>query len=306
MLWDQRGNTSNDYAVWKLFRENGIKDVPLVEEMHQFSKPEDQFQFTVMSKAKGVTLESAWPGLSQKEKQGYAQQVTAALRAMRQFTAPFPQRVGGGALYDGILTQCDKGNNCKKIERTKEEWLNNMAAELRDGLDRRMDEPDEAAVEAQLQQLKDNFPDGAPYVLTHCDLSFSNIIINNGKIEAIIDWEHAGYYPWWVERWSSQERGNMRNAGEFWDLVWAELDPELDRIQFHDQISKHVNAVESVWPNAEISHTQDHDIWLRPAFCNCRPFGGLIQRRFWGAEMKHEIGWKKGKNWLRKGYNIPG
>jgi aminoglycoside phosphotransferase (APT) family kinase protein len=49
--------------------------------------------------------------------------------------------------------------------------------------------------------MKDNFPDPEPFVLTHGDLTLGNIIVKDDKITTIIDWEHAGYYPWWAERW---------------------------------------------------------------------------------------------------------
>jgi len=42
-------------------------------------------------------------------------------------------------------------------------------------------------VENKFQELKANFPKGEPYTLTHADLNFSNIIIKDDKIEAIID-----------------------------------------------------------------------------------------------------------------------
>ncbi|EHK97029.1 hypothetical protein M7I_7167 [Glarea lozoyensis 74030] len=57
----------------------------------------------------------------------------------------------------------------------------------------------------QIAKLKASFPKGGPYVLTHCDLHFENIFVSNEneekkwKVTGIIDWETAGFYPWWAE-----------------------------------------------------------------------------------------------------------
>jgi hypothetical protein len=41
LIWDQPGDKgikTNDYMTYKFLRDNGTKDIPLVEEMHQFGK----------------------------------------------------------------------------------------------------------------------------------------------------------------------------------------------------------------------------------------------------------------------------
>ena len=185
--------------------------------------------------------------MSQEEKQGYAQQVIAALRELRQFTLPVPRRVDGSSLWDNIIGQCAGAQNRKNIGKTKEEWFWNMDEELRVGLSRNLKTEDKDIIEARLQELKGNFPDGAPYVLTHAYLNSSNIIVNDGKIETIIDWELAGYSPWWVERWASLTRAISEAADELFDMVWAELDPDLDRVQFIQKVAERVTPVSSAW-----------------------------------------------------------
>lgn len=45
--------------------------------------------------------------------------------------------------------------------------------------------------------------------MSHLDLNMTNIIVKDDKIEAIIDWEMAGYYPWWAEPYSHVHFGGM-------------------------------------------------------------------------------------------------
>lgn len=70
MIWDRPGDDrteSNDWITWKFLRDQGTK-VPLIKDMVQFGEKGDQHQFTVMSRAKGVSLENVWAELTQKEK----------------------------------------------------------------------------------------------------------------------------------------------------------------------------------------------------------------------------------------------
>ncbi|KAF1844044.1 kinase-like protein [Cucurbitaria berberidis CBS 394.84] len=287
--------------VYQFLKEQGTQNIPLVKEMHQYGKPGDPFQFTVMSRAKGVPLHNIWKGLSPEEKQGYAQQVTAALRELRQHTSPVARRIDGSPLMDYIIGQCAPPSMCKQVGKTKEEWFDGMAEELRVGLSNseKLNSDDKDVIEAKLQELKDNFPDGGPYVLTHADLNFGNIMVHDGNIEAIIDWESSGYYPWWVERWASYVRTlRCEDSDELFDIVWAELDPDLDIEQFVSKILDPVENVISTWRCCPIAHTESHDIWMRPAWCECKPIGGLIRRKEWDSELKHSIGPQR-KTWSR-------
>ncbi|EXJ87618.1 hypothetical protein A1O3_04579 [Capronia epimyces CBS 606.96] len=57
-------------------------------------------------------------------------------------------------------------------------------------------------------------------VLTHCDISPQNIVVNNGQIVGILDWESAGWYP------------------EYWEYVkfFNAPDPSLDWINYAEHI----------------------------------------------------------------------
>ncbi|KAF2007391.1 kinase-like protein [Amniculicola lignicola CBS 123094] len=278
--------------TYQFLKQQGTKNIPLVEAMHQYGKSGDPFQFTVMSRAKGVPLQSVWHGLSSEERKGYAEQVTAALRELRKFTSPVPRRVDGSPLWDNIIGRCYVSKKCQNIKNTTEEWLGSIDEELRFGIARSYRTLDKDFIEAKLKELKADFPDGAPYVLTHGDLHFENIIVNNGKIEAIIDWETAGYYPWWFERFASLNRVYSSGAGELFGTVWAELDPDHDPKQFKDKVSNHVRPLESAYYFCLLEHTEDLDVWRRPAFCECKPYGGVIYRRDWDAELEHKIDYK--------------
>ncbi|EAT81547.1 hypothetical protein SNOG_11048 [Parastagonospora nodorum SN15] len=137
-----------------------------------------------------------------------------------------------------------------------------MNAELRRGLERKYGTKDNAIIEEKLKDLKNIFPDGGPYVLTHADLNSGSIIVNEGKIRAIIDWELAGYYPWWVERWAQESRCRDTSCIEICDMVWAGLDAEHDSDakhaskQFTKKVTNPVDEVQTVLKHYPIRHTE--------------------------------------------------
>ncbi|KAH4602641.1 hypothetical protein HBH82_159390 [Parastagonospora nodorum] len=170
-----------------------------------------------------------------------------------------------------------------------------MNAELRRGLERKYGTKDNASIEEKLKDLKNIFPDGGPYVLTHADLNSGSIIVNEGKIRAIIDWELAGYYPWWVERWAQESRCRDTSCIEICDMVWAGLDAEHDSDakhaskQFTKKVTNPVDEVQTVLKHYPIRHTEAYDVWRRPAWCKCKPLGGLINRRNFESKLKREV-----------------
>ncbi len=44
-------------------------------------------------------------------------------------------------------------------------------------------------------RLRERMPPGAPYTFTHEDLTHVNIMVENGNLTGIVDWEVSGYFP---------------------------------------------------------------------------------------------------------------
>lgn len=170
--------------------------------------------------------------------------------------------------------------------RTTDEWFDNLAPELRKGLSLRHETTDEAIIEGRLKELKDNFPKAEPYVLTHGDLHFENIIVKDGKIEAIIDWEFAGFYPWWVERvqWN---RTSIEDG--FFDRLAEDIYPEMNEETFRREIYAKVEAVREVWEWCPREHPNRKTQWLLPGFCKCKPYFAWMNWDHIGNHLEHKI-----------------
>lgn len=116
--------------VYQFLKEQGSRDIPLVKEMHHYGKAGSPFQFTVMSRAKRVPLSNIWTSLSPEMKKGYAQQITAALRELRQHTSPVPRLLDDSPLPDAVIGRCAAPAQCKYVGKDKEEWIGGMADKL--------------------------------------------------------------------------------------------------------------------------------------------------------------------------------
>jgi hypothetical protein len=128
----------------------------------------------------------------------------------------------------------------------------------------------------------------------HADLNLSNIIVNNGRIEAIIDWEHAGFYPSWAERWFSRVWGDEA-TDQLFDPIWEELFPEIDAKTFGSTILQPISEVITAWRSCKIEHSEELHTWFRRGFRECKPYGGLVRKRCLGAKLEHKIDYNEDK-----------
>ncbi len=174
--------------------------------------------------------------------------------------------------------------------RTNDEWLENLKESLLYGLSDIYDIKDPAVLGAKFQELKKNFPRSEPYVLTHGDLNLTNIIVKDGKIEAIIDWETAGYMPWWAERYLSLT-WTSPDALELFKPLWADIGTEMDVDTFRREIFDKLRLVINSWTRSSrsVEHPNSRTLWLRPGFCECKPYDGDFRWRDIGNQLEHKV-----------------
>lgn len=102
-------------------------------------------------------------------------------------------------------------------------------------------------------------------MLTHGDLNTANIMVPDGHVSGIIDWEHAGYYPDW---WEYVNADRYIEEPEWQYYVQREM---VERLGF----GKHQDAATLV--------EKFHDHYHGPPrgwkphvqfekFCDCKPY----------------------------------
>ncbi|KAF8914375.1 hypothetical protein CPB84DRAFT_1957089 [Gymnopilus junonius] len=84
---------------------------------------------------------------------------------------------------------------------------------------------DTSGVPEDHPKRKEQFDDSQPLVLTHLDLSPSNIILGNDGRLWLIDWAWAGFYPPWFEYVAMKDQSRNENVVGFEDMSWEAFVP---------------------------------------------------------------------------------
>lgn len=141
-----------------------------------------------MQHIEGHTLRQAWPLLTHDERSDILAQLRDYMAQMRKLGGIHIGRLDGqGVIVPSIMTR--SGGPSSSL------------AEFHDWL---VKPP--MARQSQLMhwhQITTQFGNDCPIVFTHGDIAGRNIIVREGCIVAILDWEFAGWYP------------------EYWDYVSA-------------------------------------------------------------------------------------
>jgi aminoglycoside phosphotransferase len=158
--------------------------IPVPQVLNAYEK--DGCRYILMKFVEGELLEKLWPKLSCSERDLILSELKYCIHQMRQIACPKNTLIGsvtGGPAVDRRQQGSVSGGPFK-LEADFNEW--------------------------QLAQLRQQTPlsnrdlyagihkTDHKIVFSHGDLAFHNIIVKDGHIAAIIDWEYSGWYP---EHW---------------------------------------------------------------------------------------------------------
>ncbi|RMZ80305.1 hypothetical protein DV738_g2804, partial [Chaetothyriales sp. CBS 135597] len=180
----------------------------------------------------GEELPRAWGAMSQEARDAVLLQLRRMISELRGLAASPPgvatgvQSCVGGSLYDARLS--GRGNPRWGPFKTIQDfhvWLRRDYSPEDLRRDRRgthLKDQDASDIEDMISR-QDRDGQWASPVFTHCDLNPSNILVRDGKVVGIIDWEFSGWYPPYWE-YTSAWFGNIIRP--WWQ---AQLDHFLDR-----------------------------------------------------------------------------
>ncbi|RPA96870.1 hypothetical protein L873DRAFT_1692733 [Choiromyces venosus 120613-1] len=145
----------------------------------------------VMEKIKGQPLHRVWGSLNPINKGTIVLQLTTYLDELRRITSPNISSFNGRAIQDEHGLLFERENTSGGPFPDNQSLWTAMTAHIRHSPSR--------TIQKAVINLRAIMPDGFPAVLTHADLHQGNIMIHEGNIAAIIDWEGAGFFPSWME-----------------------------------------------------------------------------------------------------------
>lgn len=162
-----------------------------------------------MTFLQGQTLEKLWPSMPDEQKTNTAQQLHDIVKRMRELEPP-PDCVGccdGTGIRDTRARFTYRGPICKDEAE--------FNADLDSTLFRQIPSRLRAAFHSQLRV-------DHRIVFTHGDLTPRNILIQDGKISGIVDWEETGWYPeyWGLAKFF--ERPAEGDWKEYADIIFPE------------------------------------------------------------------------------------
>ncbi|KAI5118014.1 hypothetical protein M0805_003451 [Coniferiporia weirii] len=187
------------------------------------------FDTIVMSRIPGKTLEEVRKSLSPAELDTIRAELAGYVELMRQYKSPWGSRicsvdntaVRGARIPGGLMDPCK--DEVEFIERF-----------IRIGSPNYWDWPE--PFEEAVSKAKSMIEVQHPIVFTHGDLQDHNIMVHNGHISGIIDWEYAGWFPdyweytqmfralsqeWWWPQFCRKLPGyKYEREYECYDVAW--------------------------------------------------------------------------------------
>jgi len=188
VIMKERPNDGPKMDVKTLKHLESYPDIPVPKVLRDWVDDDGRY-FVLLERMQGQTLEQAWPSLSESQKTAIADQVIGVRKHLRSLTSPSIQTVDQSPCCGGLLFSDSEPHGPFHSDR-----------ELWDAISLTLyDPPEKSFPQRALENLKKRLPRCEAYVLTHCDLNLGNIMVKDGRLVGILDWEHAAYYPIWYE-----------------------------------------------------------------------------------------------------------
>jgi len=159
--------------------------IPIPEVVEEWVE-DDGTYFLLVKRMKGQPLSEAWATMTQADKERVAKQTADYLLQLRELHSDRMECLGGKPLYSSFLFAGEYGVGHGPLSSDDELW-----AEMSSALSH---VPEEVRL-----KLRERMPTAAPYTFTHGDLTDVNIMVDDGHLAGIIDWESSGYFPVWWE-----------------------------------------------------------------------------------------------------------
>ena len=156
----------------------------------------------IMSRVPGIVLHEAWPHLSNESKFCILDELIGYVHQLRQLRGTTISSASGSPTFMHVF-----GSSINKVLMSPSEFHDFLTSHSYPEIPR-----------DYVSYLRTRFDDNARLLFTHADLVDRNILVKDGRISGIVDWEWAGFYP---EHWEFVKI--MSNSA--WSLGWGKRMP---------------------------------------------------------------------------------
>lgn len=181
-------NVGAEEAAVKYVRDH--TNIPVPSWIHSWH--EDTRALVLMDRLPGVTYEEIWDEedeeeqLTEEDLDTIREELTEYIKQLRELRSPEAKTADNQLLRNVLFWRQIPEAQWQLMptyEEDREQWFKKSLSGVGQS-----DLP-------ELERLKEMFPASESYVFTHGDLTSSNILISNGHISGIIDWELSGFAP---------------------------------------------------------------------------------------------------------------
>ncbi|CAF9924965.1 MAG: hypothetical protein ALECFALPRED_002876 [Alectoria fallacina] len=163
-------------------------DIP-VPVVYDFWTGDDGFGYISMAPMPGKDLDEIWPELDSLERESVMKDYKAILQRLRALDPSPDTPIQIGAIDGGPAVDHRPSDRRSSGPFSTEAELNNWLLSLI--------HPDYQEYHSDffVETVKGSMRDNHKWRMTHGDMGPHNILVENGRITAVLDWELAGWYP---------------------------------------------------------------------------------------------------------------
>ncbi|PYH99821.1 kinase-like protein [Aspergillus ellipticus CBS 707.79] len=206
LILKERQNTPPNFEASNIRLLEKATSIPIPTIIEDWVE-ENQRYFTLMRRVRGEPLSRLWTNMSANQRESIAKQTADYLMQLRKLQSPKMHCVEGQPLYSAFLFPNSYGLPHGPFSSDDELW-----AEMEMAL-KKLEVPENARL-----LLRKRMPPATPYTFTHGDLTYVNIMVEDGRLTGILDWESSGYFPVWWE-FTSAGIGLGQEDKEWKDLL---------------------------------------------------------------------------------------
>ncbi|KAI0105319.1 kinase-like domain-containing protein [Nemania sp. FL0031] len=161
-----------------------ICDMPIPEILTSWTD-NDRFM-TIQSRIDGIELERATSSLTKDNLAVIGRQLGEYLLKLRATTDERMRMLDGRKVIDRRLLKPLPNDNSHGNITTDQHVRNELEHRIAGKVEPRV-----------IHELMKKMPSARPFTFSHSDLHEGNIMVKNGQFVGLIDWELAGFYPYW-------------------------------------------------------------------------------------------------------------
>lgn len=185
LILKERSNSPPNFEALNIRFLKERTSIPLPTVVRDWKEDNGRY-FLLAERVPGEPLSDVWANLTMDERENIAKETADYLMQLRTLHSDKMQSLGNQPLYSAFFIPVGYGIPHGPFSSDDELWTAMEAALTKI--------PEEVR-----SRLRERMPTAAPYTFTHGDLASVNIMVNNGHLTGIIDWEAAGYFPVWWE-----------------------------------------------------------------------------------------------------------